>query len=333
VIPTGRIPASLIAEVRARTSLVDLIGARVPLRKDGRGHVGQCPFHHDKTPSFKVTEAKGFFHCFGCHAHGDAIDFVMRLDGLPFADAVEDLASRAGLLPGRFGETRRVTPPPVVRRQSAEQIAKEIAEKIEWARRAWGRAVPVSGTLGETYLRNRGITDGLPPSIRFAPAQWHKDTQTYVPALVVAFQAIDGPLIAIHRTYLRPDGSDRDRERGKLAMGPYAGGAVRLNPPAARMLIGEGLESSLSARQATGIPTWAGLSTSGIRSMLLPPLPLASDVTIAADHDANGAGQKAARTAARRWMREGRQVRIALPPEPDTDFNTMLQPPQRVRAA
>ncbi len=84
-------------EIRARLSLADVIGRKVRLIKRGRENVALCPFHNEKTPSFTVSEDKGFFHCFGCGAHGDVIGFVMRTDNLSFPDAVERLAQDAGL--------------------------------------------------------------------------------------------------------------------------------------------------------------------------------------------------------------------------------------------
>lgn len=90
-------PPEFLDEIRARVSLPDLVGRRVKLKKRGREHEGLCPFHNEKTPSFTVSEAKNFFHCFGCGAHGDAIGFVMRSEGLPFPEAVEKLAAEAGL--------------------------------------------------------------------------------------------------------------------------------------------------------------------------------------------------------------------------------------------
>ncbi len=84
-------------EIRARASLEGVVGRRVKLVRRGRELTGLCPFHQEKTPSFTVSDQKGFFHCFGCGAHGDVIGFVMRTEGLSFPEAVERLASEAGL--------------------------------------------------------------------------------------------------------------------------------------------------------------------------------------------------------------------------------------------
>lgn len=86
-----------IEELRARVSIVDVVGAKVKLTKKGREYQGLCPFHNEKTPSFTVNESKGFYHCFGCGAHGDIIKFEMEANGLPFIDALQKLSHQAGL--------------------------------------------------------------------------------------------------------------------------------------------------------------------------------------------------------------------------------------------
>src|SRR5438105_14197098 len=90
-------PPGFLDELRNRIPLADLVGRRVRLTRRGREQGGLCPFHNEKTPSFYVVEDKGFFHCFGCGAHGDAIGFLMRADNLDFIEAVERLAAEAGI--------------------------------------------------------------------------------------------------------------------------------------------------------------------------------------------------------------------------------------------
>jgi DNA primase len=94
---TGRIPQPFIDEVVARSDIVEIIGARVPLKKAGREFKACCPFHNEKSPSFWVSPDKQFYHCFGCGAHGTAIGFLMQYEKMEFFDAVADLAQRAGL--------------------------------------------------------------------------------------------------------------------------------------------------------------------------------------------------------------------------------------------
>ncbi|NHA14044.1 DNA primase [Thioalkalivibrio sp. XN279] len=93
----GLIPASFIDELMGRTDIVEVINARVPLKKAGREYKACCPFHGEKTPSFTVSPNKQFYHCFGCGAHGTALGFLMDFEHLSFPEAVEELASLAGL--------------------------------------------------------------------------------------------------------------------------------------------------------------------------------------------------------------------------------------------
>jgi DNA primase len=94
---TGRIPDSFLDELVARSDIVDIISARVPLKKAGREYKACCPFHNEKSPSFSVSADKQFYHCFGCGAHGTVIGFLMQYEKMEFLDAVADLAQRAGL--------------------------------------------------------------------------------------------------------------------------------------------------------------------------------------------------------------------------------------------
>ncbi|MDB2386104.1 DNA primase [Shewanella sp.] len=91
------IPRDFINELVARTDIVDLIDPKVPLKKAGKNHSACCPFHSEKSPSFTVSRDKQFYHCFGCGAHGNVIDFVMEYDRLDFVDAIEELAGQLGL--------------------------------------------------------------------------------------------------------------------------------------------------------------------------------------------------------------------------------------------
>ena len=93
----ARIPDAFIDDLLARTDIVELIGARVPLKRQGREYSARCPFHDERSPSFTVSPTKQFYHCFGCGAHGTALAFLMNYDRLEFLDAVEELAKRIGV--------------------------------------------------------------------------------------------------------------------------------------------------------------------------------------------------------------------------------------------
>jgi len=91
------IPESFIQDLLARVDIVDLIDSYVPLKKAGANYAACCPFHNEKSPSFTVSPAKQFYHCFGCGAHGTAIGFLMEYQGIGFVDTIKELAGRAGM--------------------------------------------------------------------------------------------------------------------------------------------------------------------------------------------------------------------------------------------
>jgi phage/plasmid primase-like uncharacterized protein len=132
--------------------------------------------------------------------------------------------------------------------------------------------------------------------------------------------------VAIHRTFLRPDGSSKANvDPNKASLGCVSGGAVRLSPaqPDQWLVVAEGLETTLSVMQACRLPGWAALSAGGLRKLALPNS--TTKVLICADNDANGVGQRAASDAAERFAAEGRKVRVAIAPAPGVDFNDILQ--------
>ena len=90
----ARIPDAFIDDLLARTDIVEIIGARVPLKRQGKEYAARCPFHDERSASFTVSQTKQFYHCFGCGAHGTAISFMMNFDRLEFLDAVDELAKR-----------------------------------------------------------------------------------------------------------------------------------------------------------------------------------------------------------------------------------------------
>jgi DNA primase len=155
-------PPEFLDELRHRVPLAQAIGRRVQLRKRGREYVGLCPFHNEKTPSFTVNEDKGFFHCFGCGAHGDVIGFAMQTDGLDFPEAVERLAQEAGLT------VPRATPQDRERAQARATLIEVMEAACIWFERQL--RLP-AGRPGLDYLRGRGFDDATIRRFRlgFAP--------------------------------------------------------------------------------------------------------------------------------------------------------------------
>ncbi|MBB1087199.1 DNA primase [Lysobacter sp. SG-8] len=106
----ARIPDAFIDDLLARTDIVELINARVPLKRQGKEYSARCPFHDERSPSFTVSPNKQFYHCFGCGAHGTALKFLMEYDRLEFLDAVEELARAAGMEVPRDTHQRNANP-------------------------------------------------------------------------------------------------------------------------------------------------------------------------------------------------------------------------------
>jgi putative DNA primase/helicase len=160
----------------------------------------------------------------------------------------------------------------------------------------------------------------VPPSVRFQAVLKHPSGGLRPAMVALVTHGVNGKPIGIHRTFVAPDGSGKAPvEPAKMMLGPCRGGAVRLGPAGDVLMVGEGIETSLAATQASGHAAWAALSTSGLRTLDLPRK--VRDVIVLADGD--DPGEAAARDCAWRWKREGRRVRIARPPR-GMDFNDLL---------
>ena len=103
-----KIPQSFIDELKGRIRVSEIVGRRVTLRRAGRAFMGLCPFHKEKTPSFTVNDEKGFYHCFGCGVHGDAISFIMETETLSYPEAVDLAASAVLIQMARFTRAEAV---------------------------------------------------------------------------------------------------------------------------------------------------------------------------------------------------------------------------------
>ncbi len=141
------LPADFLDDLRARVGLVSVVGRRVKLTRAGREMKGCCPFHNEKSPSFYVNEDKGFYHCFGCGAHGDAIGFVMAQDGLGFMDAVKSLAAEAGLA---VPEPQRRNPEDLKR----AGLLDLLAAAADWYR---AQLASAGGADARAYLAKREV--------------------------------------------------------------------------------------------------------------------------------------------------------------------------------
>lgn len=257
----------------------------------------------------------GVWSDFASGERGDALDLVAAVlfrgnvrDALDWTRAWLGIDSDA-----TPQQQRRPVPEP-------QDPAQDDTERTARAREAWQASAPAPGTPAALYLAQRGLAAlSRLPVLRWHPAATHPGGGRH-PAMLALVQGADGTPMGIHRTYLTDAGGRRaDLSPGKASLGPIGGGAVRLHPPAGELVIGEGIESSASAGLLLDLPAWAALSTSGLRTLLLPDE--VRRVVIAADPDPPG--EDAAQAAATRWTAEGRTVRIARPTGPG-DFNDTL---------
>jgi DNA primase len=188
----GRIPQNFIDELIARADIVEIIGARVPLKKSGREYKACCPFHAEKTPSFWVSPVKQFYHCFGCGKHGTVLGFLMDHDHMQFPEAVEELAIRLGL-----EVPREAVPSPGARR--ADEPLYELMTRVA---RFYIECLAHEPRARE-YLARRGLSAATLErfSIGYAPNSWNE--------LLRRFAAGDG-----ERRRLLDAGLIVERERG-----------------------------------------------------------------------------------------------------------------------
>lgn len=139
-------------ELRAKVSIVDVVGSKVKLVRKGREYQACCPFHNEKTPSFTVNEAKGFYHCFGCGAHGDIIKFEMEANNLPFMDAIHKLADKCGLQV------------PQISKESHEEAVKRnsLYDIMDLAARFFEKCLRLpEGQKAMDYLHRRGFEEDI----------------------------------------------------------------------------------------------------------------------------------------------------------------------------
>jgi DNA primase len=157
------IPQSFIQDLLGRIDIVDVVGRHVQLKKAGANFLGLCPFHGEKTPSFTVSPAKQFYHCFGCGAHGSAIGFLMEYGGLGYVDAITDLAQSIGVAVPREAGTG----------QDPDKRAPALLELLAQAAKHYRQRLK-DAPAAIAYLKQRGLSGGIAArfGIGYAPDQW-----------------------------------------------------------------------------------------------------------------------------------------------------------------
>ena len=160
----GRIPDRFIDELLARVDIVDVIQERVPLKKAGRDWSARCPFHDERSPSFTVSPAKQFYHCFGCGAHGNAIGFLMEYSGLAYPEAIRALAETVGM---QVPETRGRPEKPGA--AEAPALTARMLEALSYY-----RAQLKKSKVAIDYLKGRGLSGEIAAryGLGYAPDGW-----------------------------------------------------------------------------------------------------------------------------------------------------------------
>lgn len=274
------------------------LAARLGLRRVGHQWRGDCPI---------------------C-AYRDSLALSIARDGRPliWCASCQDRAGIAALLRG--GSAPYHDP----KRQEASGVRRVKRERtIEQALQLWRGSEPAEGTPADRYLTERALPGLASAAVLRFRADCPHPSGARLPAMIALIMDTAGQSIGVHRTFLRADGSAKTSiQPARASLGDIRHGAVRLDPAASELVIGEGIETSASAGRVLRLPAWAAISCGNLATGLVLPAGVRS-VIIAADAD--GPGRHAAYQAHRRFTDEGRHVRIAVPDREGVDFNDLLR--------
>lgn len=273
-----------------------MIAARLKLGRAGRDWRGDCPAC-GYAGAFVVTQGKArpVWRCASCQ---------------------DQIATGAAVRAAMGAEW---TPPPLAKPKSPEDAGSRSVRALAM----WDSAVAIGGTPACAYLSSRGLPGTESCALRFAPAVRHPNASGTFPAMLgLVVSTATGEPIALHRTYIRSDGSGKaDLDPAKASKGPIRGGAIMLQAPrpGRPLVIGEGIETSIAAGLLLGVPAWAAIAAGNLSCITPPSGP--SEIIIAADNDLPGL--RKAWAAARCWRAAGHRVRVAKPDAIGTDFNDL----------
>ena len=278
----------------------------------------RCPAHDDREPSLSIRDGVDGEPVFNCFAGCDWRDIkdALRVDGL-LPERGSGRAARAALA------LRRRTPG--VQKPQPVEVDVDQQQRMEFARRKWHEAAPLTNSPADVYLRERGLKPGpggWSPSLRYHPALKHGPTGLVLPAMVAAVTHWPSrDVTAVHRTFLKVGGNGQVTvSTSKMAIGVIGAGAVRLASAQPALGIAEGIETALSAMQLFEIPVWAALGSRMDRVTLPEQV-----VEIHIFGDNGGPGHEAAEKAAHVFTRQGRRVALRFPPLEYGDWNDALQ--------
>lgn len=299
-----------LAAIRAAHPMPDVAARLVPLKPRGGEWIGCCPFHHDRAPSFTLWRAGGQDwrgHCFGCGWQGDVLDLVRQAYGLSLRDAAMLLGA---------GEV------PMAPQARPSHSRKIYTPNVGAARSIFAKALPIAGTLAETYLRGRGLAPPWPDDLRFAHLR-HPDAGT-LPCVVAGARDVAGEIVAIQRIFLASDGRGKAAvAQPKMSLGPIKGASIHLREPGASdcLVVCEGPEDGLSLLAMLGLPVWVAAGAGNLAALEFPPG--IRSIVIGADNDATG--RREADKAAAAHAARDLAVRILYPQAVYKDFNAEWQ--------
>jgi DNA primase len=353
-------PPEFLDELRARTDLAGLVGRRAKLIKRGREYAALCPFHNEKTPSFTVSPDKGFYHCFGCGAHGDAIAFLMQSEGLSFPESVERLAGLAGL------EVPKPTPEQAARAERGATLHEAVEAVCLWF---CEQLQNDAGSGARDYLAGRGLEPATIAAFRlgYAPqrrgalklamyAKGFDDEVLIVAGLIKPseegreprdyfFDRIVFPITDRRGRVVAFGGRTLGQSKAKYINSPetplFHKGRMLYNLAAARraahdtgeVLVVEGYMDVIALVQAGFPAAVAPLGTAITEDQIGELWRLAPEPVLCLDGDAAGrrAGYRTAERALAR-LRPGKSLRFALLPESeDPDSLVQNRGPQALR--
>lgn len=290
------------SSIKASTKLSEHVSKKVKLKKVGSEHVGLCPFHSERTPSFKVHDEKMFYHCFGCGAHGDIFDWYEQAEGSNISIDFDALALD----------------------RSAVADKKVLSKKSDYAKQLWMQTSTLKGSVAENYLNGRGIGGMYPPTLRYHPCLKHGPTEQSYPGLVAGVWNQYRDIIGLQRIFLSADGSQKAAvDNAKMSLGNIRGGAVRLSKlnNNHKIFLTEGIEDGLSILKIYPEKcVWAVLGSHNFTSVQTP-LQI-DEIVIGADNDSTGVSE--AKKAAKFFCNNGFKTSIAYPPKQFKDFNEAL---------
>lgn len=262
------IDKDLIEKVRFSVKLSEIVSKYTVLKPDRRGwHTGLCPFHKENTPSFRLSDERGRYKCFGCGTAGDVFDFIMQVEGLSFPEVFAQLSK--GPLTGGYSS--------VVKSPEGAKIAAQIDDnkRIAHAHALWLKRLPVAGTLAERYLRlTRSISVPINPLLGFVQSAYCSVFSEELPALVAPLQDSNGHVTAVQQIFLSGETDDAYLDsrghRIKRTLGAMRDGCVRLGMPDLCLGLAGSVEDALAASELYSLPVWATCGEHRLPNVWIP---------------------------------------------------------------